>query len=124
MPKRNSTPNSTPSSTPKSKDELSAKPREMTIYAIDPENAEREELGQWMVDERWQIVEIRGVGHYQEMLEEISEEMNELDELECSDSNVATQVEPDWADRGSPRFGSAFAAYLKDEFDLECQPPK
>ena len=99
----------------------SSSPKFMTIYAIDPENAEREELGQWLVDERWQIIEILGVGHYQEMLEEISEEMNELDELECNNSNSATQAEPDWADRGSPRFGVAFAAYLKEEFDLECQ---
>ncbi len=100
-------------------------PRSMKIFALDPESGEREKLGEWLVNERWQIVKISGIGHYQEMLEEIAEELNELDELEFSDSatqlSQGAQAEPDWVDRASPNFGRAVANFLRDQFDLECQ---
>ena len=94
-------------------------PRALKVFAIDPETADREELGEWVIDDRWLILKTNGIGHYQEMLEEIAEELNEADELEFSNSALSVQVEPDWVDRTSANFGKAVAAYLKEQFDLE-----
>lgn len=94
--------------------------RAFAVIAADPETGEQDRLGVWRFDEEWSIEEIEGVGEYQEMLEEIADELNDQDTIDWKaapgtlDGKKTERIE-----RSDSRFIEALRMHLKDEFDLE-----